>query len=122
MIIDRLFWVRFKNDIMMAFSYDKDKTTTNMATKYGGRLSETLEFLDEDTSIRDALAEATTVYSVLENQNPTIVEGSSEEGDFKVYAKSNGKWDIRGSFASVSDANTEAKNLIKTNEKVVVFK
>lgn len=111
----KAFWLRQKNNIMMAFSYAKDTTTKNMVQKYGGSL--TME------PPMPASLPSGEVMSVLSNSEPQTPDASSSGGDFKVMVMTNGgDWREDSSYATISEANSQAKEIIKFYSNVLVVK
>ena len=115
MIVNRTFWSRQKGSIQQAFSYAKDTTAINFSKKYGGAI---LPQIDIDDSLSFVQGE---VYSYLENSDPKPIQKNSSN-DFVVYGKENGEWSRLAGFETISEANTEAKNLIPEYEAIVVVK
>ena len=119
MKVDRLFWVRTKGSIQQAFSYAKDSQAEKFAGKYGGVTVPSIDVDDELSSIIGG----GVVYSYLKNASPET-SGTPSQGseDYSVFGKLNGVWSKVAGKTSISDANTEAKNIIKSYESVAVVK
>lgn len=118
MEINRTFWSREKGSIKQSFSYAKDSTAANFAKKYGGSL---LTSISVDDAVSEMVASG-EVYSVLVNNEPEL-EMDNSTNEYIVYAKQPGKpWTEWAGFSTISEANTEAKNIIKNNESVLVVK
>lgn len=110
-----MFWYREKNEMTMAFRYAKQATTENMVKKYGGRL-EANPKLPDNTPSGD-------VMSILTNSNPQTEAAAISSGDFKVMVQTaKGDWTEHSSYATISEANTTAKEIIKFYSAVVVVK
>lgn len=118
MKIGRVFWVRTKGSIQQAFSYNKDSQAEKFADKYGGVTVPSIEVDDNASSI----VGNGTVFSYLVNASPQQEISSSDASDFLVFVKTNGSWTKHQGFATISEANTEAKNIIKNFEEVLVVK
>lgn len=111
----KAFWLRQKNNIMMAFSYAKDITTKNMVQKYGGTL--TME------PPMPATLPSGEVMSVLSNSEPQTEAAAISGGEFKVMVLTNtGDWREDSSYTTISEANTQAKEIIKFYSNVLVVK
>lgn len=111
------FWVRQKNNIMMAFSYAKDTTTKNMVQKYGGSLTTEVPPIPNEAEINGE------IMSVLSNSDPQTEAAAITGGDFKVMVMtSHGNWREDSSYATISEANTQAKEIIKFYSNVIVVK
>jgi hypothetical protein len=111
----KAFWLRQKNNIMMAFSYAKNTTTKNMVQKYGGSI--TME------PPMPASLPGGEVMSVLSNSDPMAEAAAISSGDFKVMVMTNGgDWREDSSYATISEANTQAKEIIKFYSNVLVVK
>lgn len=119
MKISRVFWVRTKGAIQQAFSYAKDSQAEKFADKYGGV---TVPSIDVDDEAASSVGNG-TVYSYLINSSPQeTAPVSSDNSDFVVFVKNDGSWSKHQGFATISEANTEAKNIIKSYEAVIVVK
>lgn len=112
----KTFWVRQKNNIMMAFSYVKETTTKNMAQKYGGSLTTEVPPLPTEDQISGE------IMSVLSNSSPEANDTTKVDGPYKVLVNNYGKWALDSSFQNVSEANTRAKEIIKFFHYVIVIK
>jgi hypothetical protein len=110
-----MFWYREKNNMTLAFRYAKQATTENMVKKYGGSL-----VANPDVP---AGVPAGEVMSVLTNSEPQTEAAAISSGDFKVMVQTaNGAWTEHSSAATISEANTTAKEIIKFYSAVVVVK
>lgn len=119
MKINRTFWVREKGSIKQAFSYAKDSTASNFAKKYGGSLQSSYTLEEEAAEL---VAEG-DVFSVLVNSEPELEMDVCYDSEYVVYVKAPREaWSKWKSFPTISEANTEAKNIIKKNESVLVIK
>lgn len=113
----KAFWVRQKNNIMMAFSYAKDTTTQNMSKKYGGTITMEVPSIPNDAVV------VGEIMSVLSNSEPQTEAAAISSGEFKVMVMtSSGDWREDSSFATISEANTQAKEIIKFYSNVLVVK
>lgn len=122
MEVNRTFWYREKGSVKQAFSYAKDSQAENFAKKYGGMVVKGLEL--NDPELIDFVG-SNQVYSVLKNADPKegLAEDSDESLEYLVLAKvPEGEWKVWKEFATISDANTEAKNIIPFCESVIVVK
>jgi len=120
MQINRTFWVRQKGSIEQAFSYAKDTTAINFAKKYGGSVQKSLPLKVED-NLLDLIQDG-EVYSILKNSEPVVKE-SNDSGEFSVLRRSaNEGWVHHAYFDTISDANTEAKDIISNYEAVLVIR
>lgn len=120
MEVNRTFWYREKGTVKQAFSYAKDSQAENFAKKYGGQVVKTLTLSDPE--LPDFVGEG-EVYSILKNSSPKegLAEEANESLEYVVLVKSP-EWRVWKEFATISDANTEAKNIIPFCESVVVVK
>lgn len=120
MEVNRTFWYREKGTVKQAFSYTKDSQAENFAKKYGGQVIKGLTLSDPE--LTDFVGEG-EVYSVLKNSDPKegLAEESDEALEYLVLVK-NPEWRVWKEFATISDANTEAKNIIPFCESVLVIK
>lgn len=122
MEVNRTFWYREKGSVKQAFSYAKDSQAENFAKKYGGVVVKGLEL--NDAELIDFVGSG-QVYSVLKNSDPKegLAEETNESLEYVVLVKApDGDWRVWKEFATISDANTEAKNVIPFCESVIVVK
>lgn len=112
-IVNRIFWTRDKGDVTQSFSYANNSQPVKYAAKWGGSVVDKLE-VDED--IPDG-----EVWSYLENSGE-ITEELKEDKKFYIYVKLNDGWTLASKEATISNANSLAKNIISNNKKVVVLK
>jgi hypothetical protein len=111
MIISKPFWTRTKGTIKTHFSYDKVTQAAAFASKYGGTVENQLEVPDDL---------GPEIFSVLYNSTP--IPKDFKDKKFQVYVRQNDQYVLHNSYTTISEANTEAKNLIPTEIEVIVVK
>jgi hypothetical protein len=110
-----MFWFREKNNLTLAFRYAKQATTENMVKKYGGSLVASPQMPEN--------APSGDIMSVLTNSEPQTEAAAITSGDFKVMVQTaDGSWTEHSSSATITEANTTAKEIIKFYSAVVVVK
>lgn len=114
MIVNKPFWTRIKGSVESYFSYAKATQAAGFAAKYGGAVMNQIDVADELFEFGGE------VFSVLRNDSPVAREPTG--GEFKVYVKRDAVYILHGSYATISDANTEAKGIIAHETEVVVIK
>lgn len=122
MRIEKKFWFRDKKGSKSAFSYDKDDQPAKFAARWGGSV---IDYLEVDEDVASVLDNETELYSIIatDNPKPTEENAAKDSKRFKIFVLKNGSFtEYDEGHVYLKDANTKAKNIASSFEKVIVVR